>query len=127
MRSKFYLYVSGNENDIRNLCDTLNLSGSEIKPLLSDEHKQKNQWMWYSQYQECSSEFPEDELSVFLHNNQDILHQLKESRDVLHELVGVIVCQLDKGESPRGYSISSDLMKLLSISDMSLEIDIEQY
>ncbi len=128
MRSKFYLYASGKESDIRALYDHLELSGSEIKPLKfkspSASSDQEVQWMWRSPYQECSSDFPEDELAAFLDDSPDLLKQLKTHRKALDELAGMIVCQLDEGEKPRGYSVSSDLMRLLSDADASLEIDI---
>lgn len=128
MHSKFYLYASGNESDIRALYDHLKLQGSEIKPLKfklpSETSDQEVQWMWRSSYQECSSDFPEDELEVFLENNAYLLQRLKEHRESLHELMVIIVCQLNDGEQPRGYSISSNLMRLLSDMNASLEIDI---
>ncbi len=129
MRSKFYLYASGNENDIRALYDHLRLSGSEIKSLKfkspsASSPEQGDEWMWRSPYQECSSDFPEDELTMFLNDNPDLLKQLKTHREALHELTGMIVCQLNEGEQPRGYSVSSELMRLLSDADASLEIDI---
>lgn len=129
MSSKFYLCASGNEKDIRNLYESLNLSGSEMKPLLTKhsagKDHQENQWIWYTPYHECTSYFPEDELSKYLQDNQNLINKLKEHRDVLHELSGIIVSQPDAGEKIRGYSISSDLMRLLSIAKISLEIGFE--
>lgn len=130
MRSKFYLGAYGDENNIRALHDSLKLPGSKVKPLLfkpsSGQPDQGVQWMWRSPYQKCSSDFPEDELTAFLHDNSDLLQQLKAHREVLHDLAGIIVCQLDDGEQPHGYSISSNLMRLLSHANASLEIDIVQ-
>jgi hypothetical protein len=128
MRSKFYLCAYGNEGDIRALYDYLKLQDSEIKPLKfklpSASSDQDVQWKWRTSYQECSSDFPEDELEVFLEDNASLLQQLKTHRESLYELVGMIVCQLNDGEQPRGYSISPNLMRLLSNMDASLEIDI---
>ena len=130
MRSKFYLYASGNESDIRALYDHLKLPDSEINPLKSKQSSvspdQEVQWMWRSLYQECSGDFPEDELETFLNDNFDLLQQLKVYRESLYELAGMIVCQLNNGEQPRGYSISPTLMRILSEVNMSLEIDIVQ-
>lgn len=128
MRSKFYLYASGKESDVRALYEHLKLSGSEIKPLKFKpplaKPDQGVQWMWRSQYQECSTDFPEDELATFLNDNPDLLQHLSAHREALHELAAMIVCQLDEAEQPRGYSVSSDLMRLLADADASLEIDV---
>lgn len=130
MRTRFYLYASGNESDIRALYDYLKLSGSEIRPLKfkppSSQPDQGVLWMWRSSYQECSGEFPEDEFAAFLNDNPDLLKKLKARRKSLNELTGMIVCQLDNGEQPRGYSLSSNLLRLLSGVNASLEIDIAQ-
>lgn len=128
MRSKFYLYASGNETDIRAFYDYSMLPDSEINPLMSKlpsaSPDQRVQWMWRTPYQECAGEFPEDELEAFLNDNFDLLQQLKVHRESLHELAAMIVCQLDDGEKPRGYSISPTLMKILSDVNATLEIDI---
>lgn len=131
MRSKFYLYASGREDDIRALDADLKLPGSEIKALRPrspiDQTEQGAKWMWRSSYQECSTEFPEDEFTAFLHDNPGILQRLKAHRTVLHELTGMIVSQFDANEQPRGYSVSSVLIRQLADANASLEIDIEQF
>jgi hypothetical protein len=126
MRSKFYLYASGNESDIRALYDYLKLPDSEIKPLKTVSPEQAIQWMWRSPYQECFGDFPEDELEAFLNDNFDLLQQLKAHRESLRELAGMIVCQLGEGEQPRGYSISPTLIRMLSDINASLEVDVVQ-
>jgi len=111
------------------LFDILQLPGSKIKHLKLkpslDQSDHRMQWMWRTPYQECSSNFPEDELTTYLHENSDLLQQLQAYREVLHDLAGTMVCQLDEDESPRGYSISPALMRLLIDANASLDIDIE--
>lgn len=128
MDSKFYIHASGEEAGIRTLDDNLNWSGSRVRALpksVLDPSGQKGPWIWSSPYQECTSEFPEDELARFLRDNAPLRHQLTAHRAALREVAGVIVCSLEQGEQPRGYSISSELMQLLLEIDATLEIDIE--
>ncbi len=128
MRSKFYIGAYGSEKNICALHDSLKLPYSAIKPLKckppSDFAEQGVQWTWHSPHHECSSDFPEDELMLYLSNNLGLLQQLKAYRYTLYDLVVIIACDIQDGEKPRGYSISSDLMKLLSDTSATLEIDI---
>jgi hypothetical protein len=80
--------------------------------------------MWRTPYHECSSEFPEDELAAFLRDNSELLHELGARREMVQDLAAVIVCEVNEGEVPHGYSISSSLVKLLADVNASLEIDV---
>lgn len=130
MHSQFYIGAYGSENDICALHERLKFPGSEIRPLKCklpiEWADQGMQWLWHSPYQECSSNFPENELTIYLNSNSNLIRQLKSHRGTLCDLVATIVCHLNAGEPPYGYSISLHLMKLLSEIDASLEIDFVQ-
>lgn len=130
MRSIFYLYASGEEKDIRSLNSFLNIADSDVKKLRlnrasSDSGKEVALWRWRTPYQECKGAYPEDELLAFLEANSDLTRKLAERRDYLEDVTGIIICQINEKEQPKGYSISSRLIELLRNMGASLEIEIE--
>lgn len=126
MRSKFYIGAYGEQSVIRALHANLNFPSAEIKPLRRQVAAEKAaQWMWRSPYQKCSGDYPEDEAMSFLNENLELLQQLKLHRNSLQDLAVVIVCYLEKNDRPQGYSISSNLVRVLADVNASLEIDIE--
>jgi hypothetical protein len=120
MRRVFYLSAAGTEAAIRAFHEHLKLPGSNIKALLS----QPELWIWRTEYENCVGDFPEDELEAYLDSHPSLRHELKLYRDHLDSLSGVIVSYYEEGDDPRGFSISSNLIKLLAEMDASLEIDV---
>ncbi len=126
VRSKFYIGAYGEQSAIRAFHENLNFSGAEIKPLRHHMSTEQDvQWMWRSPYQECSCDYPEDEVMSYLNKNLALFQQLKLHRNSIKDLAVIIVCYLEQSDRHRGYSISSDLIKLLADVNASLEIDIE--
>jgi hypothetical protein len=130
MHSKFYLCATGSEVAIRALQNKLEIQGSELKllkpNLLLPSTQQKENWMWRSSYIACTSNFPEDELTAYLRKNRTLLLHLNECRHSVDELAAVIVSydDTDSADHRHGYSISSELMALLTTANISLEIDV---
>lgn len=125
MRSKFYVYAYSNENVIRALHKDLQFPGSVIRPLKHAPllSNQEMPWVWETPCRECSTNFPEGELEEYLHNNADLLKKLEPYSETL-AIQGVIVREYVENDQHCGYSISSNLIKMLSGINASLEIDV---
>lgn len=125
MRAKVQVCAIGNEEGISLIHTRLNLMGttSFLKPtILTPENAGVLQWC--SDFQQCQTEFPEDEISELL--NTEMLSTLKDMRCYIDELMVVLVCEHESEpeDRPRGYTVSLNLIQLLAEVGASLEIDI---
>lgn len=119
MNTKFYIYASGNRDDILNLSIELNWPGATIKPTRKHE-----QWTWFTPYEICSSDYPEDQLLAYIQTNRKTLLRAMKFRPTLEEFVVMIVSEVEPSKIPHGYSISYELMANLVEINASLEIDV---
>ncbi len=130
MDSRFYLWALGTEGDVRDLDKRLSIQGATVSmvKVVSPENQSRLGvlWKWRTPYQRVSSQFPEDELEKFLVENMSLVNKLKETGSSLSSLGCMIVCDLEKGETLNGFSLSRRLISLLAGIDASLEIDINE-
>lgn len=119
MNTKFYIYASGNKDNILNLSIELNWPGATVKPTRKPE-----KWAWFTPYERCSSDYPEDQLLAYIQTNRKTLLRAIELRPTLEEFVVMIVSEVEPSKIPKGYSISYELMANLVEINASLEIDL---
>lgn len=125
MHARVQICAKDKDEKIQLLHKRLNMLGAihSLKPtILTPENKDVSEWC--SDFYECKTNFPEDEILELL--NKDILTSLKAIRGTIDTLMVVLVCEHDPepNDRPRGYSISLDLIKMLAEIGASLEIDI---
>ncbi|MEI2676987.1 MAG: hypothetical protein V9G29_03515 [Burkholderiaceae bacterium] len=125
MRARVQICAKDKDEKIQLLYKHLNMLGAihSLKPtVLTPENKGVSEWC--SDFYECQTNFPEDEILELL--GKDLLASLKAIRGTIDTLMVVLVCAHDPepNDRPRGYSISLDLVKTLAELGASLEIDI---
>ena len=126
MRFKLCLAATGSKSVIEDLDRAMGVEGAvrrALRPKEAPGSDSTARWLWQTKYRAADSSFPEDVLKDLLVEHKHRFSIINARRRNLDEVVGTIIAQFDPQEQPRGYSFSSEAIKLLAEIGASLEID----
>lgn len=127
MISKYYtIFAEGNRDALMALNSELDLKTSTLKELKLnsfDSAPQIERWSWFTEKIFCTTDFPTDEIEAYLKRNELLLAALKKHSEFIRD-VGVALAWNFRDGQLNGFSVSKQLARILSDTNMSLEIDI---